>query len=90
LEFGLVNRVHGNGQVGFVPLEKGRQDDLPPGASHVLGFTKWIDRLRVLVPSPGGRAAALFLKNALKALKQAAENANSLKGTAFRPSITAL
>jgi hypothetical protein len=40
-------------QVEFEPLEKGRRDDLLPGASHVLGFTKWIDRLRFLVPSPG-------------------------------------
>ena len=43
LDLWLVDRVHGNGQVRFVPLEKGRRDNLLPGAGHVLAFAEGID-----------------------------------------------
>jgi hypothetical protein len=39
----LVDRVHGNGQFRFVPLEKGRRDNLLPDAGHVFAFPEGVD-----------------------------------------------
>src|SRR3984957_20932238 len=43
LDLRLVDRVHEKAQIWFVPLEKGRRNNLLPGAGHVFTFAKRID-----------------------------------------------